>query len=535
VLTALAVLGACLMGAREAGNSSAAAVAVTVRAWRAAHEVSILSELAQLLAIPNVASDRENIRRNADAIVAAFARRGIRARLLESPDAPPAVFAEVQEAGPQGLSRRMRSAGKGAGAGPRDLPPRRTVVFYAHYDGQPVDPARWTGKPWEPVVRDGSLESGGKDVAWSALAAPVDPRFRLYARSSSDDKAAIVGLLSALDALKAGGLARSVNVKFFFEGEEEAGSPHLARILRDNAPLLAADLWLFCDGPVHQSGRKLVFFGTRGVTDVELTAYGALRRLHSGHYGNWSPNPAVEIARLVASMRDDEGKILIPGFSDDVRPPTDAERRAVEEAPGVDETLRRELGLARTEGEPDRIESRILLPALNVRGLAAGDVGARATNSIPTEASASIDFRLVPDQTPEKVRAKVEEHLRRQGYFLVRSAPDEATRLAHPRVLRVVWGAGYPSSRTSMELPASRAVVKILSEASGTPVVRLPTLGGSGPNYLFTEILKAPVIGVPIANHDNNQHAANENLRIGNLWDGIEMYAALMAKLGPSL
>src|SRR5947209_5163605 len=164
------------MGAREAGNSNAAAVAVTVRAWRAAHELPILSELAQLLAIPNVASDRENIRRNAHAIVAAFARRGIPARLLESPDAPPAVFAE-------------------ASAGPRDLSPRRTVVFYAHYDGQPVDPARWTGKPWEPVVRDGPLESGGKDVAWSALAAPVDPRFRLYARSSSDDEAAIVGML----------------------------------------------------------------------------------------------------------------------------------------------------------------------------------------------------------------------------------------------------------------------------------------------------------------------------------------------------
>ncbi len=504
VLADLLVLASAVIPAAATSDSGL----TLVRSYRASHELQILREFAQLLEIPNVASDRENIRRNADAIVAAFARRGIRARRLESADAPPAVMAEV-------VSPRAR----------------RTVAFYAHYDGQPVDPARWSGKPWEPVVRDGSLESGGKEVAWSALAAPVDPRFRLYARSSSDDKAAIVGMLDALDALKAAGIPPSVNLKFFFEGEEEAGSPHLARILRDNAPLLAADLWLFCDGPVHQSGRKLVFFGTRGVTDVELTAYGAVRRLHSGHYGNWSPNPALEIARLIASLRDDEGKILIPGFTDDVRPPTEAERRAVAEAPDVDEELRRELGLARTEGTPARIESRILLPALNVRGLASGDVGPRATNSIPTEASASIDFRLVPDQTAEGVRAKVEEHLRRQGYFLVRSAPDEQTRLAHPRLLRVVWGSGYPSSRTSMDLPVSRAVVEILSEASGAPVVRLPTLGGSGPNYLFTEILKAPVIGVPIANHDNNQHAANENIRIGNFWEGIELYAALMAKL----
>jgi acetylornithine deacetylase/succinyl-diaminopimelate desuccinylase-like protein len=483
-----------------------------VRAWRAAHESEILRELARLLAIPNVASDTPNIRRNADAIVALFARRSIPAKLIESPGAPPVVFASLPAPGA-----------------------RRTVIFYAHYDGQPVDPARWTGKPWEPVLRDRPVESGGKEVAWPEPGGRVDPQRLLYARSASDDKAPIVGLLAALDALRAAGARPTVNLKFFFEGEEEAGSPHLAQILRDNAALLAGDLWIFCDGPVHQSGRKLVFFGSRGITGVELTAYGAVRRLHSGHYGNWSPNPAAELARLLASMRDDDGKILIPGFSEDVRPPTDSELRAVAEAPDVDEMLRRELRLSRTEEAGRRIERSVLLPALNVRGLSAGDVGERATNSIPTEASASIDFRLVPDQTPEKVRERVEEHLRRQGWFLVRSAPDDATRLAHPKVLRVEWGSGYPSSRISMDLPVSRAVVKVLSDATGVPVVRLPTLGGSIPNYLFADILKTPVIGVPIANHDNNQHASNENLRIQNLWDGIEMFAALMMELETAL
>ncbi len=492
------------------GRADAADPLLTrVRSWRAAHEAEILREFRELLSIPNLASDEPNIRRNADAIVALFARRSIPARLLESPGAPPVVFASLPAPGA-----------------------RHTVIFYAHYDGQPVDPARWSGKPWGPVLRDGPVESGGRDVPWPLPPASVDPKFFLYARSASDDKAPIVGLLAALDALRAAGVKPTVNVKFFFEGEEEAGSPHLGQILRDHAALLGGDLWLFCDGPVHQSGRKLVFFGSRGITGVELTAYGAVRRLHSGHYGNWSPNPALELARLVASMRDDEGNILIPGFSDDVRPSTDAELRAVAEAPNVDETLRRELRLARTEGSGKRIEERILLPALNVRGLSAGDVGDRATNSIPTEASASIDFRLVPDQTPENVRAKVEEHLRRQGWFLVRSAPDDATRLAHPRLLRVEWESGYPSSRISMDLPVSRAVVKVLSDATGAAVVRLPTLGGSIPNYLFADILKTPVVGVPIANHDNNQHAANENLRIQNLWDGIEMFAALMTGLG---
>lgn len=484
-------------------------IVARVRAYRSAHELAILDELTKLLAIPNVASDRENIRANADAIVALCTRRGMKATLLETEGSPPAVLAELAVPGA-----------------------RRTVIFYAHYDGQPVDPARWAGNPWQPVFRTGPLEAGGKEVPRSSLTAPLDPDLRVYARSASDDKAPIVGLLAALDALRAAGDAPSVNVKFFFEGEEEAGSPHLAEMLRAHAPRLAADLWLFCDGPVHQSGRKLVFFGARGITGVELTAYGAVRRLHSGHYGNWSPNPAVDLARLLSSMRDDEGRILIPGFADDVRPPTEAERRAVAEAPDVDRELRRELGLGRTLGGGVRVEASVLQPALNVRGLAAGDVGARATNSIPTEATASIDFRLVPDQTPEKVREKVEAHLRRQGFFLVRSAPDRETLAANPRVLRVEWGAGYPPSRTPMELPVSRAVARIVSDAAGAPVVLLPTLGGSVPIHVFREILGAPVVGVPIANHDNNQHAANENLRIGNLWDGIEIYAALMAGLG---
>lgn len=506
-LVGLAVLLAAV--SQSVASAAPDPIARRVRAYRSAHELAILDELTRLLAIPNVSSDRENIRANADAIVALCARRGMKATLLESEGSPPAVLAELAVPGA-----------------------RRTVVFYAHYDGQPVDPSRWVGNPWQPVLRTGPLESGGKEVARSSLSLPLDPDLRVYGRSSSDDKAPIVGLLAALDALRAAGLSPSVNVKFFFEGEEEAGSPHLAGMLRAHEPRLAADLWLFCDGPVHQSGRKLVFFGARGITDVELTAYGAGRRLHSGHYGNWSPNPAIDIARLLASMRDDDGRILIPGFADDVRPPTAAERRAVAEAPDVDRELRRELGIGRTLGGGARVEASVLLPALNVRGLAAADVGLRATNSIPTEATASLDFRLVPNQTPDKVRQKVEAYLRGRGYHLVRSAPDRDTLAAHPRVLRVEWGAGYPPSRTPMELPVARAVARIVAEAAGGAVVRLPTLGGSVPIHVFEQVLRATVVGVPIANHDNNQHAANENLRLGNLWDGIEIYAALMAGLG---
>jgi acetylornithine deacetylase/succinyl-diaminopimelate desuccinylase-like protein len=495
-------------GAARAG-ASAQSAREAARAYRAVHELAILQELSALLAIPNVASDRENIRRNAAQLTAMLGRRGLRAELLELRDSPPAVLGELATPGA-----------------------KRTVVLYAHYDGQPVEPSQWTGSPWTPVLRDAPLERGGREVAWQKARAPLDREWRLYARSASDDKAPIVAILAALDALRQARIPLSVNLKLFLEGEEEAGSPHLPELLRVHADRLRADLWLLCDGPVHPTRRMQLYFGARGIADVEITAYGPARRLHSGHYGNWAPNPAVELAHLITGLRDREGEIAIPGFSEDVRPLTDQEKRAIAEAPEVETALRQELGLGRTEGAGEALAALILRPALNLRGIASGQVGERATNSIPTEATASIDFRLVPDQTPGKVRRRVEQHLESQGYFLVRETPDLAVRLARPRVLKVIWGPGYPAARTPLDLPVSSAVSRVVAEAVGGAVIRLPSLGGSVPMHLFTDLLEAPVVGVPIVNHDNNQHAANENLRVGNLWDGIEVFAALLARLG---
>jgi acetylornithine deacetylase/succinyl-diaminopimelate desuccinylase-like protein len=392
------------------------------------------------------------------------------------------------------------------------------------------------------VVRAGRLEDGADEVPVGELALPVErwaPRggvapddWRLYARSASDDKGPIVGMLAALDALDDAGIPPAVNLKFFFEGEEEAGSEHLADLLRAHADLLAADLWLFCDGPVHASGRGQVVFGVRGVMGLELEVYGPLRALHSGHYGNWAPNPAARLAELLAGLRDGEGRILVPGFYDDVRPADEAERRVVAALPDPDEALRLELGIGESEAEGARLAERILLPALNVRGLAAGAVGGAAQNAVPTTARASIDVRLVPDQRPQRIRELVESHLRKQGWHLVAEEPVLATRRAHPRIARVAWDEGYPAYRVALGLPVSRAVVAAVSQAYGAPVLEVPTLGGSLPLHRFAEVLGVPLVVVPTVNADNSQHAPDENLRLGNLWRGIEVYASLMVGLG---
>lgn len=454
-----------------------------VRAYRVRSEAAIVEELTAFLAIPNLASDAPNIERNAVALGELLRKRGIEPRLLRVEGAPPVVFGELRTAGA-----------------------KETIAMYAHYDGQPVAGQPWTTEPWTPVVRDGHV----------------------YARSASDDKAPIVAMLAAIDALRAAKIPLSANVKFFFEGEEEAGSPHLAEILEKHRDLLAADLWLICDGPVHQSRRLQLYFGVRGVMGLELTTYGPLRALHSGHYGNWAPNPIITLTRLLDSMRDDEGRILIDGFGSDVRPLTQAERKALAEIPDVDPQLRDELALGRTEGGTS-VAERVTAPALNVRGIRAGNVGVNASNAIPTEATASIDFRLVPDQTPEGVRAKVEAHLTKLGFHIVHDTPNAETRRAHARVVKVEWGGGYPAARVALDDQHAASIERRIESVMGQQLVKLPTLGGSVPLYLFFDKLHAPAVGLPIVNHDNNQHAANENLRLQNLWDGIEVFAAVFA------
>ncbi|HYC09520.1 MAG TPA: M20/M25/M40 family metallo-hydrolase [Steroidobacteraceae bacterium] len=499
--------GAALLAAAAlllATASQAATVGAEVRAYREAHAREILEEFTTLLSMPNVATNVADVEKNAQAIVHDLEQRGFRARLLSAGrGTPPAVYGVLEVPGAT-----------------------RTVVFYAHYDGQPVAQPEWRSSPWQPVMRAGARASDSRDVDWRA-AARLDPQWRIYARSASDDKLPIQAMLTALDALRAAGRHPTVNVKVFYEGEEEQGSPHLADILRANASVLRGDVFVLSDGPRHPSGRMQVFFGARGVVGLELTVYGPTRPLHSGHYGNWAPNPAVMLTHLLDSLRDEDGRILIPGFYDDVRPLTPAETAALAALPDVETGLKDELALGRTEGT-QRLADSIARPALNVRGIRVGDVGQSAANAISTVARASVDFRLVPDQTPQGVRQRTEGFLAARGWDVVGTEPEAAVLRAHPKVVKLEWSLDYPGYRADMDAPAARAVVAAIERASGETVLRLPMLGGSVPMGTFADALHMPIVGVPLANYDNNQHAANENLRLQNLWEGIDIYAGLL-------
>ncbi len=226
-------------------------------------------------------------------------------------------------------------------------------------------------------------------------------------------------------------------------------------------------------------------------------------------------------------MKDEDGNVVIEGFYDDVIPPSIAELEALASMPDIDESLRKELALGDTEGS-EKLYERLLYPSLTVRGISSGNVGELTRNVIPATATASLGIRLVPGCEPEKMKDLVERHLEKQGYFIVREDPDDETRMKYPKVAKVSRGGGYPAAKTSMSNPFAIQVIERTKEVAGEDLVLLPTLGGSLPLYLFTDVLQKPAIIVPIANHDNNQHAANENIRIANLWYGIRLMGAIM-------
>jgi acetylornithine deacetylase/succinyl-diaminopimelate desuccinylase-like protein len=500
-------IAAIMVGLALAAPARAADLKDQVRAWRSAHEAQVVGALADLTAIPSIAADPAGLAQAADRLSDELRRRGFETRKLSvAAGMPPVIFGAL--------------ASPGA---------RRTVIFYAHYDGQPVTRSQWRSDPFVPVMRSGP-GAEAREVDWRAAKGPLDPEWRLFGRAASDDKSSIVAFLAAFDALQAAGRKPSVNIKVVWEGEEERGSPHLEAALRQNQALLAGDLWLIGDGPVHQSRRQTIYFGARGSVGLEATIYGPVRALHDGHYGNWVPNPAALAAQLIADLRDPDGGIRVPGMVEQVRPLTPAERQAIAALPPVEPALKAEFGIAGGE-TPEGLTASTMRPALNIRGIRAGQVGDEAANAIPTTAELSIDFRLVPDQTPAHVSAALEAWLRAHGWTLLEAAPDAATRAAHGKLIRLSWEAGYPGYRSDMTTPAGRAVVAAASRAAGAPAAVLPMIGGSVPIYLFADVFGVPVVGLPIVNHDNNQHAANENQRLQNLWDGIETYAGLLADL----
>lgn len=478
---------------------------VAENGWR------VLADFRDLLRMPNVTRDAAHLRVNADELVRRFEKRGATMEVVELPGASPAVIGELTSPGAT-----------------------YTLGVYVHYDGQPVDPTKWTVDPFAATLVGNALHLGGQEITSDpGPGDEIDPEWRIYARGASDDKTPFAAITAALDSLDAAGIDRTVNLVFLFEGEEESGSPNLSRYMEAHADRLRADAWLLCDGPVHQTRKPQVVFGVRGYTGFDLTVYGPERELHSGHYGNWVPNPAFELARLLAGCKDANGRVTIEGFYDDTIPMTNADRAAIAALPPVEQQLPDELGFGGSEVSDALYVERLMIPSFNVRGLRSASVGEEARNVIPTEATASVDIRLAAGDDPVVMLDRVEAHLEKQGYHVLDRPPTPEERRAHPRLAWLKKMPGYRAARIPMDSPLARTLLSAC-ETAGGEVVAMPTLGGSVPLHLFEELLGAPVVVLPIANHDNNQHGADENVRVANIWYGIDLWATLLTTEFPS-
>jgi acetylornithine deacetylase/succinyl-diaminopimelate desuccinylase-like protein len=482
-------------------------ISTAVNEYRSEREQQIVGDFIDLLSLPNDSENLEDMDANVELITEMLQSRGFETRTLRAGRAP-YVFAEINTPGAT-----------------------ETLLLYAHFDGQPVQEENWTYPPFTPTLVDAPLPDG-EPIDLASVTGSLNPEWRLYARSAGDDKMPIVAIVHTLDAMRANGIPLSVNLKLLLDGEEERGSPTVGQIIDENPGLFDADLFLFCDGPMHQSRRAQLVFGVRGSGTVDISTYGATRPLHSGHYGNWAPNPIMQLSYLLTSMRNQQGRILVDGYYDNVATLSEVERSAINAMPDTSAGLQDELSIHTPEGDGMRLEELVTLPAINARGIIAGGVGIQGRNIILPSATVSLNLRMVPNQQPLRLRELIENHIQSEGYFIVHEDPSEEILRDNPKVVKLDWrGIGNAGLRTPMDDELAQKLIGIMQELA-PDLILTPSMGGTLPLNAFDDRLDTPIIVLPLANHDNNQHGRNENIRLQNLWDAMAVYGVVLSQFG---
>ncbi len=459
-----------------------------------------------LLSIPNDGHYPEHVAANLEFVQAAFQDRGFEMTVLKT-------------AGPPLLLASRKTSDK-----------KPTVLVYLQIDGQPVDSYHWDQKsPYTPTLKR-KLSGKWDAIPWESLSGEIDREWRIFARSSSDAKGPVAMFLAALDAHTDLELPMLYNLKVIMDFEEELGSPNLPGAVKTYSDELAADMLVIYDGPRHNTNRPTLSFGARGISTMTLTVYGPRVAQHSGHFGNYVPNPAVRLAQIIASMKDADGRVLIPGFYDGVRLSDEVEA-ILAQVPDDKARIDSILGIAASDKVAPTLQEALQYPSLNVRGMVSAWTGEKARTIIPDKAVAELDLRLVPEVEAERLLGLVGKHIENQGYFLLANRePTEAERLKHPRIASFNARKAYAAFQTPYDSRVGKWLTRALTRAFGEPPVRLRMMGGSIPISPFVTTLDIPAVIVPTVNRDNNQHSPNENIRVGNYIDGIATFLAILTE-----
>ena len=491
----------------SAGNVSAEPLPVeTIRALTAANTRPAIALFREFLSLPNDANDPEDIQRLVEWLEVAFLERDFATQRIATAGSP-LLFAERQVADDA-----------------------KTVLIYLQADGQPVDPAAWRQEdPYTPVLKKRTETGEYESIPWALLDKRFDPDWRVFARSAADSKGPMTQFMVAMDLLDEAGFELAFNIKVIIDTEEEMGSPNLPQAVAANRELLAADMLLIFDGPPHPSNRPTVGFGARGIVTITLVTHGPEFPQHSGHYGNFVPNPAFHMARILGSMKSADGRVLLPGFYAGVT--ISDEVRAVLEAVPDDATkILANMGLIEHDAVAPTLQEAIQYPSLNIRGLSAGWVGKASRTIIPATAIAEIDMRLVKESDYLYLLGLVRSHIEGLGYYLIDHAPSAAERLEHSNIVTFTYEFSYGAYRSDMDAAAGRLARAGMRHLYGEEPILIRTSGGSVPIAPFVETLGVPAAKVPTVNIDNNQHSPNENLRLGNFIEGIAILMSVLSQ-----
>jgi len=335
--------------------------------------------------------------------------------------------------------------------------------------------------------------------------------------------------LMAMELFEQASFEPAFNIKVIIDTEEEMGSPNLPEAVTANRDLLAADMLLIFDGPPHPSNKPTVGFGARGIVTVTLVTHGPKVPQHSGHYGNYVPNPAFHMARILGSMKSADGRVLLPGFYDGIEISDDV-RAVLEAVPDDEEKILAAMRLIKADAVAPTLQEAIQYPSLNIRGMSSGWVGKESRTIIPATATAEIDIRLVKESDYQYLLGLVRSHIKELGYYVIDHVPGEEERLEHSDIVTFTYDFSYSAYRSAMDAPAGLLARAGMRHLYGEEPILIRTSGGSVPISPFVETLGVPASKVPTVNIDNNQHSPNENIRLGNFIEGIAILMSVLSQ-----
>tara|TARA_B100000003_G_scaffold206993_1_gene223588 strand:+ start:3972 stop:5504 length:1533 start_codon:yes stop_codon:yes gene_type:complete len=469
----------------------------------------------EMLSIPNDGYDTPNIERNIEWCELTFSRLGFNMERVKAESTSPLMPNHPLLIGNKFISNKFK-----------------TVLIYFHMDGQPVDPSKWNqADPFDPILSK-NINGRWVEIDRDRINTNPDPDWRIFGRSTSDDKGPPMMLVNALEILEKLNKKPEFNIKLIIDFQEEMGSPTVVSAVSLYKEKLKSDFLLIIDGPRHPSNKPTLTFGARGISRITLTSYGPIKPQHSGHFGNYAPNPAMNLSKILSSMKDYDGVVTIPGFYDGVTL-TNEIRKILDEVPDDEEAINNDLLISSPDKVGNNYQEAIQYPSLNVRGLKSGWVGKEARTIVPDIAIAEIDVRLVKESEPEKLLNMIKDHIIKEGAYVINSRePTNEERLTKKNIIRYDSKISYLAYRTEINSPIGNWASRALKNAFLEEPIKKRTSGGSIPISPFVTTLNVPALTYPSVNKDNNQHSPNENIRVGNFIDGtLGMVYLLLEKI----